>query len=895
MFRSRRSADDFNAEIEAHLQLEIDRLKAQGLSAAEARSQARRAFGNVTSAEERFYDSAGWQGGRLLAQNIRFGLRMLARNPGSSALAIFTLALGIGANTAIFSLLNAVLLRHLPVREPNQLVLFGKGEWNGSFSDFPNRSWQLFSYDGFHQFQRKNQVFTDVAAIDSILFTTHGRVGSAAGMEKVAAELVSGSYFHTLGVNAFLGRTLTGSDDVTRGGHPLAVASYSWWRRRLAADPSAIGSVVTIGETPYRIIGVAQPGFSGIMIGQSPDLWIPLAMQKQISPGWNGLDNKLFQSLYVIARRKPGVSLEQAAANVNVLFKQILQGYAGPQPSPRQLADIGHATIELTAAATGLSNGLRFRYSSPLEILMAVVAVVLLIACANVANLLLARATARRREIAIRMSIGAGRARLIQQLLVESGILGLAGALLGVLFAWIGSRSLLAMVSTGPEPLPVRVAPDAEVLAFALAAAILTVILSGTVPAFGATRLELAPSLKEGRGIAGGFMNNRLARCLIVGQVALSLALLAGAGLFLRSLVNLMNVNPGFDSGHVVMAGVDAVAAGYHDDPRAADMMLRLEDRVSAVPGIQGASFALMVFNQGEWTDPIIVPGRTAGAHDPEIHHDIVGRRYFDVLRMPVILGRTLSERDTAAAPKVAVINETMAQVYFPGGSPVGRTFSIGHGLSWKDIEIVGVVRDAKYDRLQERPKPAAFYPHAQHGGILYTFIARYSGPSAPVPEIKRAVADIDPNLPIDHFRPLAQLVGDSVQHQRLVAQLSTLFGFLAALLACVGIYGVMSYGIARRTNEFGVRMALGARKRDVLGMVLREALSLVLTGVAIGIALALAASRLVASLLFGLQPYDPVVLAAAALVMVAVALLAGWLPARRATRIDPIAALRYE
>jgi predicted permease len=891
MFWSKRKPEDFSAEIRAHVELETARFMERGLSEPEARAAARRSFGNLTGAEERYYESGRWAWLDLLAQNARFGLRMLARNPGSSAVAILTLALGIGANTAIFSLLNAVLLRNLPVQHPNELALFGNGRTMGSGNALPNGSCDLFSYHAFREFQRNSQVFSDVAAIDSILFTTHGRVASGAQFEKIAVELVSGSYFRTLGVNPALGRTLTGSDDVTPGAHPVAVASYAWWQRRMGKAPSAVGTKVVIGSTSYSIIGVGPPEFSGAAVGQSPDLWIPLAMEREISPGWNGLEDDLFQSLYVIARRKPGVTLAQAQANTNVLFQQIVHRMAGGNPSAEQLSAIGRAHVVLTPAATGLSN-VRHRFSSPLTILMAMVGLVLLIACANVANLLLARATARQREIAVRMSIGAGRARLIQQLLMESGMLGLAGAALSVPIAW-GLLNLL--VSAGTESLPIDVSPDAQVLGFALALTMLTVALFGMAPAFRATRVEPASSLKV-RGATDGAGRNRLARGLIAGQVALSLALLAGAGLFLRSLDKLMHVDTGFDRRNVLCTGVDPAGAGYKDDARLVNMMQQVEQHVAAVPGIRSASFAFSVFDGGGWTDAATVPGRPHSDQDPDVTHNIVGAQYIDAMKMAMVAGRTLSQRDTAASQRVAVINETMARLYFPGVSPVGRTFSVGTDQPWQDIQVVGVVKDGKYMRLQEKQQAAAFYPYLQHRGFLYNLVTRYSGdPKVLIPAIRRAVAEVDPNLPTGDFSTLEKIVNGSVESRRLVALLSTLFGALAALLASIGIYGVMSYAISRRTNEFGIRMALGAQRPQVLWLVLRETLGLVLIGVAAGVALALTLSRLVTSMLFGLAPSDPLAIGLAAALMVAVAFVAGWLPARRATRIDPMVALRYE
>ncbi|MGI8741969.1 MAG: ABC transporter permease [Bryobacteraceae bacterium] len=517
-------------------------------------------------------------------RDLSYAARQLLKNPGFAITAVLMLALGIGANTAIFSLLNAILLRTLPVRQPAQLVFFGKAQASGDTSFLPHGSTQVFSYPFFREFRRRNQVFSEVAAIQSFLVASHGRVAGDAGLEKLNVELVSGSYFTTLGVNAILGRVLTDAEDQTPGGHPVAVANYSWWQNRFAKDPSIAGKTITIGSTGYTVIGVAPPAFFGVTVGHSPDLWIPLTMQKEISPDQNGLDQNLFQSLHVIGRLKSGVSPKQAQANTDVLFRQILRGYLGTQPSKEQLDGIQHARIELTPAATGRSE-LRKAFSSPLKILMVVVVLVLLIACANVANLLLARATVRQREIAVRMSLGAERPRLIRQLLAESGLLGFAGAVLGVAFAWSASRLLLAMVSPGSELVPVRVSPDAGVLGFTVAVTILTVFLFGTAPALRATGLDLAPSLKAGRGVTSVPLRNpgtggRLARALVVGQVALSLVLLAGAGLFLRSLANLTGVNVGFDKQNVLRMRIDPASAGYHTDARLGSMMQRVEERV---------------------------------------------------------------------------------------------------------------------------------------------------------------------------------------------------------------------------------------------------------------------------------------------------------------------------
>jgi predicted permease len=891
---------DLALELDAHIEmLTEDNIRA-GLPPEEARRQASIAMGGAEQIKEECRDRWSFPWLASLRRDLGYGVRVLAKSPTFTITAILTLALGIGANTAIFSLMNAILLRNLPVSQPQQLVFFGDAKGTGSTGFWPNGPTQLFSYPFFRQFRRENQVFSDVAAIASILFNTHGRVGRASDFEKINVELVSGSYFNTLGVNPLLGRTLSNADDRVPGQGRVAVANYAWWQRRFAGNPKAVGNAVTIGSTPYVIVGVAPPEFFGVTVGQSPDLWIPLAMQKEISPGWNGLEQNLFQTLHVIARLKPGMDVRQAQTQTNFLFRQILRSYAGPQPDRHRLDVIGRAQIELTPASTGRSQ-LRVEFSSPLKALMVVVALVLLIACANVANLLLARATVRQREIAVRLSIGAARSRLIRQLLVESGLLGVAGSALGIAFAWAGTRVLLQMVSTGPDLTPVRVTPDVTVLAFTLAVTILTVLIFGVVPALRTTATSPITSLKEGRG-ATSPGRNHLAGSLVVGQVALSLVLLVGAGLFLRTLSNLMDVDTGFDKRNVVLANVDFNAAGYHPDAHMESTMKRVEERVGALPGVRGASFAFFVFDGGGWTTGIDVPGRTRSEEDANVDHNIVGPHYLDAMKMPVLLGRPLSVRDDLASKKVAVINETMARTYFPGVSPLGRTFGVDDDMSndpneWKNVEVVGVVKDAKYEDLEEKQMPAAFYPHAQHmDRFLFNFVVRYAGAPDAIPaQIRKAVQEVDPNLPTGDMTTLARRVDGSVTNKRLAAQLCTFFSLLAAFLACIGIYGVTSWSVARRSNEFGLRMALGSERRFVLWIVLRGILGLVIAGVAIGIAFAAASSRVLESLLFGLKAFDPTVMALAIFAMAAVALFAGYLPARRATRIDPMTALRYE
>ncbi len=834
-----------------------------------------------------------------MIQDLRYGLRILRKQTGFTLIAVLSLALGIGANTAIFSLLDVVLLKSLPVHEPERLVLFGNGQGTGLTNGLPNQSCDLFSYPFYQQTRERNDVFSDVAALLSIPWTVHGNInanGVSAEPEKLEVQLVSGTYFSVLGVNASLGRVVTEADDENVGAHPVAVVSRSFWERRLGGEPSAVGQTITIDKVAYSIIGVAPREFFGTTVGEAPDLWVPLAMGAQMPPAhWNGRNDKLFQSLHLIARLKDGVEAPQANAAVNLLFKQFLLDEVGSQPAPEQLQDIERASVELTPAGRGLSQ-LRQQFSLSLRMLMAVVGLVLLIACANVANLLLARATARQKEFAVRLALGATRLRLIRQLITEGLLLAILGGLAGIVLASWGSRLLVVMASTGSEPLPLDVTINGRVLMFTVLTSLLSAVVFGTAPALRASRLELNSSLKGSRGAAQPTTRSLLGKSLVTAQVALSLLLLVGAGLFLRTLINLQSLPTGINPQNVVLFQLDATATGYKG-PQLSNLMREIEDKVETISGVEAAAFSFFIFNQGQWSSPAFTRGPDlADGQSRNVRNNIVGTDYFRAMGIPLVLGRGFGPRDTNKSPKVAVVTEAMAQRFFPDTSPLGQHFGINGPASLDEIEIIGVVKDSKYVSLKEAWRPMAYYPHTQRGDPLSNFVVRFSSSSETViPAVRTAIREVNRSLPIDEVVSLSEHIGRSLVQQKLVARLAAFFGLLALLLACVGLYGVMSYAVARRTNEIGIRMALGARSGQVLWLVLREGLTLVLIGVVIGWLTSLAATRAASSLLFGLEPNDPLTMTLATLLLSTIALLAGYLPARRAAHVDPMVALRDE
>jgi predicted permease len=896
LFHRERFTNDLDDEIQLHLDLRRQQQVESGVAPDEASAAAHRRFGNATLLRERSYTAWGWSWLEGLLQDLLYGLRAMLRSPGVTIVALLSLALGIGANTAIFSLLDAVMLRSLPVKDPGKLLLLGTGEVWGASDSFGNTF--LYSYPFYRQMQQRNQVFSDTAAFLSLHNDVHASVEGQKETEPMQVQLVSGTYFSTLGVQAARGRLLTDEDDRIEGGNPVAVISYSWWKKDLAGDPNVLAKTLKIGSTVFSIVGVAPPEFFGAKVGESPNFWIPLSMSQSVPPFWGSYTGNSADWLEVFGRLKPGVSVAQATTNVNLLFQQIQRGFAGGSPSQKELETLKVAHVELTSMAKGLSS-LRAEYSNPLKLLKAIVGLVLLIACANIANLLLARSTARAREFAVRQALGAQRGRLVRQLLAESLMLAVTGGALGVVLAAGASHLLLRMVSigTGLDVIPLNVSIDTRMLLFTMAITLATALLFGTIPAFRATRLELTTTLKDGPGATGFRTRSPLARMLVISQVAFSLVLVVGAGLFLRSLVNLTRVDTGFNKQNVLRLNVDASSAGYKsDDPRLRSLYQQIEARVSALPGVRAASFSAFTFHEGEWMSSVFVAGYHA-EHNSEVMHNVVGNGYFAALQIPLLAGRTFGPQDTPTSQRVAVISERMARTLFPQGSPIGRHYGLHDPKNANDIEVIGIVKDVKSRSLLQPENDVLDYlPAEQRDGYMFDFQVRYTGDfGAIAAAVPRIIHGIDRNLPISSVTTLDEQVAGSYTDQRLVAQLSTFFGLLAVFLSAIGIYGLMSYVVSRRTNEIGIRMALGADRMHVRWRVMREVLLLTLIGVAIGVPAALLSSRLVASMLFGLHGNDPFSLVAAVIVMLLIAALAGYLPAQRASRVDPMVALRYE
>ena len=827
----------------------------------------------------------------VFPREMKFAFRALRKQPAFTAVVILTLGLGIGANTAIFSLLDQVLLRRLPVRDPQQLVLLdGPGPFQGRTF---NR--QTFSYPMYRDFRDRTEVFSGVfGRMATAVTSTY-----AGQTERVNAELVTGNFFDVLGVRPALGRVLSASDDGAPGAHPVAVLGYGYWTRRFGGDPSILNQTISLNGHPMTIVGVSARGFDGVQVGAPPDVMVPVTMKAQMTPTWDDLENRRSRWLTVMARLAPGVTRERAEAQMNVVYRQILEAEAAALPTTasqsfRQRFVAKH--LDVLPGARGLSD-LRSQFNTPLVVLMCMVGVVLLIACANIANLLLARAASRQREVSIRLALGAGRGRIVSQQLAESAVLAAAGTGVGLLLAtWTGSFLLAALPGEGGSR-GLHAGPDARVIAFALALAVVTALIFSIMPSLHATRTSVSGALKDEAGsVAGGGRQARMRSALVIAQVALSMVLLSGAALFARSLFNLRSVDPGFAVDRLVAFSIDPSLSGY-DTARSRTLFARLQTELSTLPGVRSVAMAeIGPLTGSNWSMTVKVDGYAAKENEdlnPSV--DGIAPGYFSTLGVPLIAGREFTPADDHGAPRVAVVNETMARYFFGSSNPLGRRFGFGRDRA-TDIEIVGVVKDTRSQDLRTEPVRFVYIPYSQDPNLgPLTFYVRAAGAQSPATAIREAVQRVDPSLPMYDMKTMATQVDESLFIDRKVAALSVAFGALATLLAAIGLYGVISYAVARRTREIGIRMALGAERRRVLWLVLREAAALAGIGIAAGLLAAVLLVRYVQAQLYGLSATDPRTLFAAAIVLAVIALVAGYVPARRATAIDPMRALRTE
>ncbi len=831
-----------------------------------------------------------------LLPDLRFALRAIRRSPLFASVAILSLALGIGANTAIFTLMDQLMLRRLPIKNPDQLVaLHQQGAHNGN-----NMGRWMHSYPVYQDFQKRAEPFSEVLCRRLI----PASISVDNQTERVDAEMVSGNFFSMLGVKAAAGRVFSSDeDDRVYGGHPVVALSYDYWVTRFSRDPNVIGKKILVNNYPMTIVGVSAAGFSGLDPALSPQIRVPILMKSVMAPAWAWLDpaDRRSRWVQIFARLKPGYSVESARAPSQVLFHQIRE-YEMTLPAAKTWSaylrdQFMKGTMHVDHAATGYSD-IRNNFSTALIVLMCMVGLVLLIACANVANLLIARAFARQKEIAVRLSIGASRGQLVRQLLVESMVLSFAGGIAGVALAAAMTRGLLALMPADGPPMLIRSQPDGRILLFTLGLTFLTGLIFGLAPALRASRPDLWTTLKDAVGsIAGSGGSVFLRKGLVTAQVALSFLLLFGAGLFVRSLQNLKATDTGFrDVDNLVTFMLSPALNGY-DAPRTVHFYDEVLENLRATPGVKSAALASVALLHGdEWDSSTVVEGHQAkDGEDMQAFMNSVSPGYFKTMGIPILEGRDFDRRDIQEQARVAIVNEKFAQHFFGNKSAVGRHIGRGGGPGTKmNIEIIGVVADSLYEGPREGVRRQVFIPNWGNDGVAF-YVRAAMGTGSVYSAVRGEVKKLDPSMPIHELKTLGGQLDETLLTERLIALLSAGFGFLATLLATIGLYGVMAFVVARRTKELGVRMALGARPASVIWLVMREVLLLLAIGLAVGIPAAIGLGRFVAAQLYGIKANDPMIAAVTVLTLAAVACLAGWIPALRASRIDPILALRYE
>ena len=1018
MKRRERMLDQLEQEIREHIEMETQDNIARGMSPEEARYAAMRKFGNVTRVQEDAREVWSFVWLEQLWQDVRFGVRMLLKSPAFTAVAVLTLAFGIGANTAIFSLVDAVMLRSLPVANPAQLVLLkwsarkspnihGMASWGDCPSDLrdgrANPSGCSFSEPMFREIAGAN-IFEGTAA-----FANSGRLDLTGNgpASVINGQLVSGDFFRTMGLRATIGRLINASDD-TAAAAPVTVLNYGYWQSAFGGSRDVIGRTIELNAVSFTIVGVAEQRFTGITPGSDYDVWVPLIQGTKINPQQNirsslGILDRQHDAahwwLTIVGRMKPGTPPAQSQAMVSGIFRnEMLHGAVpmlhggqlggvppmrlgapavsgsvpapgpGPTPVPMPLQSTpGNAAIQfrselggappqsagsgnvrfglpapraapvggvnpdetpsaaqafsteednpqvaLISAQTGLV-GTRARYSDPLYLLMLAVGIILLIACANVAGLMLARAAARQKEMAVRLALGAGRARIVRQLLTESLMLSALGGVLGILFAYWGAHTIISFVSSNQtRPLGFAMGVDLRVLGFTVAVSLFTGILFGVAPAFRSTRVDLTPTLKEGEGSSAGAGHSRArwfsaGNALVVTQVALAVVVLVGAGLLVRTLQNLRSVDLGFDAHNILIFGIDPTLAGYQGAQ--ADSLYRdLQGRLAETPGVKSASYSMMpLLSNGLMLTVFHWPGTP---EDQTSESDVldIGPNFFDTLHIPFLAGRSFNASDfelaaanggdkPTSAPTPVIVNQTFVQKYLGKENPIGKAYGAAaagpFGVATPGYEIVGVVRDTKYNELRREIHPMMYKPHSV--GVATFELRTAADPQALLPAIREVVGQVNADLPLFNVTTQSQQIDRLLFQERLVARLAGFFGVLALVLACIGLYGLLSYEVSRRTREIGIRIALGAQPERVLKLVLQQGIALALVGAVVGIGVALGVTRYLGSMLFNVRAGDPLTMSAVAVLLALVAVAACYIPARRATRVDPMVALRYE
>lgn len=900
IFRRSRVESDMDAELRSHIEAYADDLMRTGITRNEALCRARLEFGGIARVKEECRESRGISFIESAVQDLRFAFRMLRKSPGFTAVAILTLALGIGANTAIFSLTDQVLLRLLPVQHPEQLVVLRSTENKAgrTFADYDLRN--SFSYPMYKNLRDHNHVFSGLLAC----FQVDVSLARSGRAEIAHGELVSGNFFNVLGVRPILGRLFSSADETSPGANPVAVLNYAYWTSHFGGDPSILDKPVSINGFPFTVVGVAQPNFNAIQAGAQRDLYVPITMKAEMTPGWKGLDNPFDYFLPIMGRLNPGMTPERAQASLQPLFHSFLEAEF-PVMVARWGAGATEDRARFIAGKINVSPGaygrpvLQHYFETPLLFLSAMVGLVLLIACANLACLLIARGESRRHEVAVRLALGAGRGRVVRQLLTESLLVSAAGGIAGLLLGWAALASTISLMPSDPGTAMLNAHLDIGVLSFAAAATTLSGLLCGVFPALRASRTNLRSAFSDqGAHSTGGAGSIRLRKSLIVAQVAMTAMLLVAAGLFGESLIRTERVNLGMRIGHIVEFDF-APGLSRYSPAQTLALFKGLDERLAALPGVTSVSAAeQQLLAGGMEIDTVNYEGYTFSKGDddytnPWVNH--VEPNFFSTLGIPLLQGRAFRDSDSPSSTKVAIISQSIARRCFAGRNPIG--FHLGFANEAPHFEIVGVVADARQNDPRWAASPSVYFPSTQDTVVNEaTFYVRTSlPPSTLIPTLRGVVARFAPDVAASNFETLTEQLNSTVSDERLVTFFTVAFALLAAVLACVGLYGVMAYVVTRRTREIGIRVALGASRGGIARMVLWQAGQLALIGVAIGISAAVPLVRLIRSQLFEVKPGNPLVFLFSASLLILVALVACYIPARRAMKVDPMVALRHE